>query len=40
MIGVYYRLPDQEEYVDEAFLIQLQEAPHPQALILVGDQSP
>ena len=26
VVGVCYRLPDQEEPVDEAFLLQLQEA--------------
>lgn len=35
MVGVYYRLPDQGEIVDEAFLLQLQEASHPQALTLM-----
>lgn len=34
---VYYRLSDQGEPVDEAFLLQLQEALHSQALILLGD---
>lgn len=35
--GVYYRLPDQREPVDEAFLLQLQEALCSQALVLLGD---
>ncbi|TRZ12997.1 hypothetical protein HGM15179_014112 [Zosterops borbonicus] len=33
----FYRLPDQEEPIDEAILLQLQEASHPQALVLLGD---
>ena len=37
MVGVYYRLPNQGEPVDEAFLLQLQEASRSQALILLGD---
>ena len=37
VVGVYYRLPDQGEPVDEAFLLQLQEASRSQALILLGD---
>ncbi|KAK4807182.1 hypothetical protein QYF61_024308 [Mycteria americana] len=37
MAGVYYRPPDQGEPIDEAFLLQLQEASHLQALILLGD---
>ncbi|GAB0201705.1 hypothetical protein GRJ2_002636100 [Grus japonensis] len=37
VVGVYYRLPDQGEPIDEAFLLQLQEASHSQALILLGD---
>lgn len=36
MFGVYYRPPDQEEPVDEAFLCQLQVS-HSQALILMGN---
>lgn len=41
VIGVYYRLPDQREPVNEAFLLLLQEASHSQALILMGEfQSP
>ena len=35
--GVCYRPPDQEEPVDEAFLLQLQEVSHSQALVLMGD---
>jgi len=34
-VGVYYRPPDQEEELDEAFYRQLQAA--SQALVLVGD---
>jgi len=34
---VYYRSPDQEEEVDEAFYRQLQTALQSQALVLVGD---
>ena len=37
MVGVYYRLPNQGEPIDEAFLLQLQEALRLQALILLGD---
>ncbi|GAB0179484.1 hypothetical protein GRJ2_000413700 [Grus japonensis] len=37
--GVYYRLPDQGEPVDEAFLLQLQETSHLQALILLRDSN-
>ena len=37
MVGVYYRLPDQEELIDEAFFLQLQEASRSQALVLLGD---
>ena len=37
MVGVYYRLPNQGEPIDEAFLLQLQEASHSQALVLLGD---
>jgi len=36
-VGVYYRLPDQEESTDEAFLLQLQEASCSQVLVLLGD---
>lgn len=35
--GVYYRLPDQGKPVDEAFLLQLQEALCSQPLVLLGD---
>jgi len=35
--GVYYRLPDQGEPADELFFLQLQEASHLQALILLRD---
>jgi len=34
---VYYRPPDQEEQIDEAFYMQLQAAPQSQALVLMGD---
>ena len=37
MVGVYYKLPDQGEPIDEAFLLQLQEASRSQALVLLGD---
>ena len=33
----YYRPPDQEELIDEAFFLQLQDASRSQALILLGD---
>ena len=33
--GVYYRPPDQEKAVDEAFLLQLQEVSHSRALVLM-----
>ena len=36
VVGVYYRLPIKEP-IDEAFLVQLQEALCLQALILLGD---
>ncbi|GAB0182842.1 hypothetical protein GRJ2_000749500 [Grus japonensis] len=36
VVGVYYRLPDKEDDVDK-LLLQLQEAPCSQALILLGD---
>ena len=39
MVSVYYRPPDQEEEVDEEFVLQLQKAPHLQALIQIGDFS-
>ncbi|PKU28913.1 mitochondrial fission process protein 1 [Limosa lapponica baueri] len=35
VVGVYYRLPDQGEPTDEAFLLQLQEASSSEALILL-----
>jgi len=38
-VGVYYRPPDQEEKVDEAFYRQLQAASQSQALVLMGDFS-
>jgi len=37
VVGVYYRPPDQGEFVDEAFVLQLQDASHLQALVLLGD---
>jgi len=37
IVGVYYRPPDQEEEVDEAFYRQLKAASQSQALVLVGD---
>ncbi|TRZ08196.1 hypothetical protein HGM15179_018912 [Zosterops borbonicus] len=37
VVGVYYRPPDQGEPIDKAFLLQLQETLHLQALILLGD---
>ena len=37
MVSVYYRLPDQGEPIDKAFLLQLQEALGLQALILLRD---
>jgi len=37
IVGVYYRPPDQEEEVDEAFYKQLQAASQSQALVLMGD---
>jgi len=37
MVGVYYRPPDQEEEVDEAFYRQLQAASQSLALVLMGD---
>jgi len=36
-VGVYYRPPDQEKEVDEAFYKQLKTASQSQALVLVGD---
>jgi len=35
-VGVYYRPPDQEEEIDEAFYIQLEVASQSQALVLTG----
>ncbi|XP_063280190.1 uncharacterized protein LOC134564864 isoform X3 [Prinia subflava] len=37
VVGVCYRLPEQEEEVDEAFYRQLEAASQFQALVLVGD---
>ena len=37
VVGVYYRLPDQGESADMAFLLKIQEVSCLQALILVGD---
>jgi len=37
VVGVYYRPPDQEEEVDEAFYRQLKVALQSQALVLMGD---
>jgi len=37
MVGVYYRPPDQEEEIDEAFYRQLQAASQSQALVLMGN---
>jgi len=37
IVGVYYRPPDQEEEIDEAFYRQLKVASQSQALVLVGD---
>ena len=37
MVDVYYRPLDQGQPTDEAFLFQLQEASHSQALVLLGD---
>ncbi|XP_014813222.1 PREDICTED: uncharacterized protein LOC106897227 [Calidris pugnax] len=37
VVGVYYRPPDQAEPVNDAFLLQLEEASRSQALILLGD---
>jgi len=36
-VDVYYRPPDQEEEIDEAFYRQLQAASQSQALVLMGD---
>lgn len=40
VVGIYYRPPDQEEDVDEEFLLQLQEAPCSQTDPARGFQSP
>ena len=37
MVGVCYRPPDEEEPVDEAFLLQLQEVSRSWALVPMGD---
>ena len=37
VVGVCYMPRDQGEPVDKAFLLQLQEVPHSQALVLMGD---
>ncbi|PKU29668.1 hypothetical protein llap_20028 [Limosa lapponica baueri] len=37
VVGVYYRPPDQDGEVDEAFYSQLKVASQSQALVLVGD---
>ena len=37
IVDVYYRPPDQDEEVDEAFYRQLQAASQSQALVLMGD---
>ncbi|PKU39070.1 nedd4-binding protein 2-like 2 [Limosa lapponica baueri] len=37
LVGVYYRLPYEGQPIDEAFLLQLQEASHSKALVLLGD---
>ena len=37
VVGAYYRLSDQGEPTDEAFVLQLQEASCSQALVLLGD---
>jgi len=37
IVSVYYRPPDQEEEVDEAFYKQLKVASQSQALVLMGD---
>jgi len=37
IVGVYYRPPDQEEEVDEAFYKQLKAVSQSQALVLMGD---
>lgn len=40
VVGLYYRPPDQENSVDEAFLHQLQEVSHSQVLLLVAFNHP
>jgi len=40
VVGVWYRPSDQEEPVDEAFLLQLWEVLHSQALVLMGEFQP
>jgi len=37
VVSACYRLPDQGEPTDKAFVLQLQEALHSQSLVLVGD---
>ncbi|PKU43549.1 rna-directed dna polymerase from mobile element jockey- hypothetical protein [Limosa lapponica baueri] len=37
VVGVYYRPPGQGQPADKAFLLQLQEASHSKALVLLGD---
>ncbi|KAM6103455.1 uncharacterized protein LJ206_014212 [Theristicus caerulescens] len=37
VVGVYCRPPDQGEPIDKDFFLQLQEASHSQALVLLGD---
>ena len=37
VVGVYYRPPDQEEEVDEAFYSQLNVASQSQSPVLIGD---
>jgi len=37
VVGVYYRPPEQEEEVDEAFYRQLKVSSRSQALVLMGD---
>lgn len=40
VFGLYYRSPNKVEPVDQVFLLQLQEALHSQALILMGTSTP
>ncbi|GAB0202653.1 hypothetical protein GRJ2_002730900 [Grus japonensis] len=40
VVGVYYKPPDQEEEVDEAFYRQLEVASRSQALVLMGGLQP